>query len=48
MGKQEMLDLLGIEVNPMRLKCALLALKITRSGAFGLDEWPNGDDEELA
>lgn len=48
MGKREMLDLLGIEVNPMRLKCALLALKITRAGAFGLDEWPNGDDEELA
>ncbi len=48
MGKREMIDLLGIEINPMRLKCALLALKITRTGAFGLEEWPNGDDEELA
>lgn len=44
-GKREMLDLLGVEVNPMRLKCALLALKAVRSGAFGLSEWPGLDED---
>lgn len=46
MGKREMLDLLGVEVNPMRLKCALLALKVVKGALFDEREWPNGDDEE--
>jgi len=45
MGKDEMLDLLGVEVNPMRLKCALLALKVAKAGAYGITAWP-GEDEE--
>ncbi len=47
-GKREMLDILGIEVNPMRLKCALLALKVTKGALFGETDWPNGDEAELA
>ena len=39
-GKDQMLTLLGVDVNPMRLKCALLALKIVRVGAYGAAEWP--------
>lgn len=46
MGKREMLDLLGVEVNPMRLKCALLALKVVKGALFDEHEWPNGDDED--
>ena len=39
-GKDQMLELLGVDVNPMRLKCALLALKAVRVGAYGVVEWP--------
>ena len=39
-GKQEMLDLLGIEIGPVRLKCALLPLKALKAGLYGLTEWP--------
>jgi nitrogen fixation NifU-like protein len=46
LGKREMLDLLGVEVNPMRLRCALLALKVVKGGLFEMREWPNGDEDE--
>ncbi|RLT43707.1 MAG: SUF system NifU family Fe-S cluster assembly protein [Chloroflexi bacterium] len=39
-GKEEILDLLGIEIGPVRLKCALLPLKALKAGLYGLDEWP--------
>jgi nitrogen fixation NifU-like protein len=44
--KQKMLDLLGIELSAMRLKCALLALKVVKAGIHGIKEWPGEDDEE--
>jgi nitrogen fixation NifU-like protein len=47
MSKDQMLDLIGIEVNPMRLKCALLALKATKIGAFGVAEWHDDDEEDV-
>jgi nitrogen fixation NifU-like protein len=37
--KQKMLDLLGIEISGMRMKCAMLALKIVKVGAYGLAAW---------
>jgi nitrogen fixation NifU-like protein len=37
-GKQEILDLLGIELGPVRLKCALLSLKVLKAGVYGLGE----------
>jgi nitrogen fixation NifU-like protein len=37
--KEQMLELLGVAVNPMRLKCALLALKIVKIGAYGATAW---------
>jgi len=46
MTKEQMLEIIGIEVNPMRLKCAMLALKATKIGAFGLSEWHNEDEED--
>jgi nitrogen fixation NifU-like protein len=44
--KQKMLDLLGIELSAMRLKCALLALKVVKAGVYGIKGWPGEDDEE--
>ncbi len=38
LGKEDVLDLLGIELSPIRLKCALLPLKVVKAGAYGLGE----------
>jgi nitrogen fixation protein NifU and related proteins len=36
--KEDILDLLGIELGPVRLKCALLSLKVLKAGVYGLGE----------
>ncbi len=36
--KTDLMDLLGIELGPVRLKCALLPLKILKAGVYGLGE----------
>jgi len=38
---QDMLDELGISISPARVKCALLGLKVLKSGAYGITEWPH-------
>jgi nitrogen fixation NifU-like protein len=35
-GKDDVLEELGIEISPARLKCALLSLKVLKVGAYGL------------
>lgn len=40
LDKEYILELLGIEIGPVRLKCALLPLKVLKAGIWGLDEWP--------
>lgn len=41
------IDQLGIELSPTRLKCGLLALKVVQGALLGTDDWPQGtpDDE---
>lgn len=36
--KDDLLELLGIELGPVRLKCALLSLKVLKAGVYGLGE----------
>ena len=36
--KQDILDLLGIDLGPVRLKCALLSLKVLKAGVYGMGE----------
>ncbi|HQV93197.1 MAG TPA: SUF system NifU family Fe-S cluster assembly protein [Anaerolineales bacterium] len=38
LNKQSILDMLGIELGPVRLKCALLSLKVLKAGVYGLGE----------
>jgi nitrogen fixation NifU-like protein len=40
MSKDDILDMLGIPIGPVRMKCALLALKVLKAGVWGLEEWP--------
>ncbi len=44
MDKETILDLLGIELGPVRLKCALLSLKVLKAGLYGIG---NIEDELL-
>ena len=43
-SKEEMLQALGVPLSPIRLQCGLLALKVLKSGLYGLKNWP-GEEE---
>lgn len=45
--REDVLDMLGIELGPVRLKCALLALKTLKAGVWGMTRWP-GEEEDGA
>lgn len=46
LDKQAVFDLVGIPLGPSRVKCALLPLKVVKTGAYGISQWPDEDEEE--
>ena len=38
LSKDNLMDLLGIELGPVRIKCALLSLKVLKAGVYGLGQ----------
>jgi nitrogen fixation protein NifU and related proteins len=38
LSKDDILEILGMDLSPVRLKCALLALKVLKAGVYGLGE----------
>jgi nitrogen fixation NifU-like protein len=37
LSKDDILQMLGIELGPVRLKCALLSLKVLKAGVYGVE-----------
>jgi nitrogen fixation NifU-like protein len=44
LSKEDILEMLGIQLGPVRLKCALLSLKVLKAGVYGLENL----EEDLA
>jgi nitrogen fixation protein NifU and related proteins len=44
LAKEDVLDMLGIQLGPVRLKCALLSLKVIKAGVYGIPEGEASDD----
>lgn len=45
LGREDMLEMLGIELGPVRLKCAMLALKTLKAGIYGIHQWPGEETD---
>lgn len=45
LSKEDVLEQLGIDLGPVRLKCALLGLKVLKVGAYGLHDWTEDEDD---
>jgi nitrogen fixation NifU-like protein len=38
LNRDDILEMLGIDLGPVRLKCALLSLKVLKAGVYGMGE----------
>jgi len=45
LSKEDILELLGIELGPVRLKCALLSLKVLKAGIYGVGEFIDSHED---
>jgi nitrogen fixation NifU-like protein len=45
-GRDELLDEIGIPVSPARMKCAMLGLKVLKAGIYGLDHATDALDDD--
>ncbi len=44
-GRDELLNEIGIPVSPARMKCAMLGLKVLKAGVYGIDHATQSLDE---
>ena len=44
LSRDDIMDMVGIPLGPVRVKCALLALKVLKAGAYGIKGWPGEED----
>lgn len=44
LSRDDILEMIGIPLGPVRLKCALLPLKVLKAGAYGITAWPGEED----
>jgi nitrogen fixation NifU-like protein len=44
-ARSDVLEMLGVELGPVRLKCAMLALKTLKAGLYGVEQ-PDDDEDE--
>ena len=45
LSRDDIMDMIGIPLGPVRVKCALLALKVLKAGAYGIKGWPGEENE---
>ncbi len=45
-SKDDILEFLGIPIGPVRMKCALLSLKVLKAGIYGLDSLDDLTDDD--
>lgn len=44
LSRDDILEMIGIPLGPVRVKCALLPLKVLKAGAYGITAWPGEED----
>ncbi len=45
LSRDDIMEMIGIPLGPVRIKCALLPLKALKAGAYGIKGWPGEEDE---